>query len=342
MAESPLLRYAVESFVHGIEHSLINLDRDRRFAILHFDQAIELLLKEKIRQCGKKIFRKDGKTLDFHECLSSLQHENVNLPEWSNLELLHEERNAIQHKGLTPDEASFEFYVNNVAYPFARRFLEDELDVMFEEKVPLSLREQFETIEADKMDRTQELLLSAINTASAYPLSAIMSASLALENCMRMLSIKPGGSGVFSMQHLLERMGEDITPEKQDEILKLWEFRNGIIHSERKVDATTAQKYVQRISEIIDSLTRESALVSILQSWDRISQHIKEQKISTYALLLEAKPTKVENGTVTLTFDSSANFHANEIGKSPNLKLVKEAIREITGKDFRIEIAIEE
>ena len=41
--------------------------------MLHIDQAIELLLKEKVVQIGKSIYKSDGTTLSLHETFSSLR-----------------------------------------------------------------------------------------------------------------------------------------------------------------------------------------------------------------------------------------------------------------------------
>lgn len=50
---SPMFRHAIESFEHGLEHFLDGTDRSRKFALLHIDHAIELMLKEKCVQLGK-------------------------------------------------------------------------------------------------------------------------------------------------------------------------------------------------------------------------------------------------------------------------------------------------
>jgi hypothetical protein len=126
MKQSPMFQHAVESFEHGLEHYLDGSDKGRKFALLHIDQAIELLLKEKVIQIGKSIYKSDGTTLSLHETFSSLKDKK--LPERPRLEELHELRNTIQHKGLTPDAYSTQFYVE-VAYEFFKRFLNDELSI---------------------------------------------------------------------------------------------------------------------------------------------------------------------------------------------------------------------
>lgn len=126
MKQSPMFLHAVESFEHGLEHYLDGSEKGRKFALLHIDQAIELLLKEKVVRIGKSIYKSDGSTLNLHETFNSLK--DTKLPERPRLEELHDLRNTIQHKGLTPDASSTKFYVE-VAYEFVNRFLSDELSV---------------------------------------------------------------------------------------------------------------------------------------------------------------------------------------------------------------------
>ncbi len=70
MKQSPMLKHAIESFEHGLEHFLDGTEKSRKFALLHIDHAIELLLKEKCVQLGKSIYRGDGTTLTIHEAFS--------------------------------------------------------------------------------------------------------------------------------------------------------------------------------------------------------------------------------------------------------------------------------
>lgn len=127
---SPMLAHAIESFQHGIEHYLDGTSRSRKFAILHVDHAIELVIKEKIVLCGKGIYKQDGQTLSLHEAISSLEKSDINIPEKPRVQEIHDLRNTIQHKGLTPDEFTTQFFIQ-CGYSFFKRFVSDELDIDF-------------------------------------------------------------------------------------------------------------------------------------------------------------------------------------------------------------------
>ncbi len=104
-------------------------EKKLRFSILHADNSVELILKELVRYKKTSIYEKNGKTIDFYKALGILTNKHgVPIPERSDLELVHDMRNLIQHKGanVTPDET--EFYLSTVFY-FLERIIKDELNL---------------------------------------------------------------------------------------------------------------------------------------------------------------------------------------------------------------------
>ncbi len=125
---SPLLRSAFETLDHGLWHFLrSDTTPDMKFALLHVDQAIELLFKEKVRSSGVSIYKNPKETITIWGAYDILENQlSCKIPEKPNLELLHEERNNIQHKYSNPSPDDAAFHVEN-ALLFIRRFLKDEL-----------------------------------------------------------------------------------------------------------------------------------------------------------------------------------------------------------------------
>ena len=61
---SPLLRSSLEVLEHGLWHlSRSDTAVDMKFAILHVDQAVELLMKECVRAKGKSIYKNPKETI---------------------------------------------------------------------------------------------------------------------------------------------------------------------------------------------------------------------------------------------------------------------------------------
>jgi hypothetical protein len=113
-----------------------------KFALLHVDQAIELLLKERVRIGGKSIYKNPKETISIYGAYDILEKQlSVQFPEKANLELLHEERNNIQHKYANPSPDDATFHVGN-AMTFIRRFVQDELKLDIKEHVPTDYLDQ--------------------------------------------------------------------------------------------------------------------------------------------------------------------------------------------------------
>jgi hypothetical protein len=134
---SPLIRSAFEVLEHGLWHFLrSDTSTDMKFALLHVDQAIELLLKEKVRQGGHSIYKNPKETITIWGAYEILESKiNCKIPEKPNLELLHEERNNIQHKYANPSPEDAAFHVEH-AMKFIERFTRDELGLALADHLP--------------------------------------------------------------------------------------------------------------------------------------------------------------------------------------------------------------
>jgi hypothetical protein len=136
-ALSPLARSAFEVLEHGLYHYLrSDTTTDMKFALLHIDQAIELLLKERVRQGGHSIYKNPKETITIWGAYDILENKlGCKFPEKPDLELLHEERNNIQHKYANPSADDAAFHVEK-AMKFIQRFTKDELSLNLADYVP--------------------------------------------------------------------------------------------------------------------------------------------------------------------------------------------------------------
>jgi hypothetical protein len=113
-----------------------------KFALLHVDQAVELLLKEKVREGGRSIYRNPKETITIWGAYEILTKElGCKIPERPDLELLHEERNNIQHKYSNPSAEDANFHVAN-AMKFVKRFLKSELKIDLADYLPSEFVDQ--------------------------------------------------------------------------------------------------------------------------------------------------------------------------------------------------------
>jgi hypothetical protein len=107
-----------------------------KFALLHIDQAIELLLKERVRMGGHSIYKNPKETISIYGAYDILENKlNCAIPEKPDLELLHEERNNIQHRYANPSPHDAAFHVEK-AMKFIERFVKNELKADLADFVP--------------------------------------------------------------------------------------------------------------------------------------------------------------------------------------------------------------
>jgi hypothetical protein len=134
---SPLLRSAFEVLEHGLWHFLrSSTTTDMKFALLHVDQAIELMLKERVRSSGNSIYKNPKETITIWGAYDVLESKlNCKIPEKPDLELLHEERNSIQHKYSNPSAEDAAFHVDR-AMAFIDRFAREELALEIADFIP--------------------------------------------------------------------------------------------------------------------------------------------------------------------------------------------------------------
>lgn len=118
-----------------------------KFAILHVDQAVELVLKERVRSGGHSIYKNPKETITIWGAYDVLENKlNCTVPEKPDLELLHEERNNIQHRYSNPSAEDAAFHIEK-AVAFLDRFVRDELDIELADYVPSEFLDKVLTAE---------------------------------------------------------------------------------------------------------------------------------------------------------------------------------------------------
>lgn len=244
---SPMFNHAIESFEHGLQHYLDGMERSRKFALLHLDQAVELFLKEKIVRLGKSIYKNDGTTLTLHESFSSLK--SLQIPERPRLEEIHDLRNTIQHKGLNPDQSSTEFYVK-ILYDFAKRFLCEELDTVFESVIDTRhqyLMEGLPILEAEEVKAMFETAQLA-----PTPSDKIISGYTAMQRAVNFLSKPDAVITAFRTTIRNAANSRGISRDKikpyLDTIMKL---RSEVVHSEYLPSDDEANNFLEACKSVL-------------------------------------------------------------------------------------------
>jgi HEPN domain-containing protein len=243
-----MLKQALQSLRHGLQHLEAGSEADRAFAFLHIDQAAELLLKEKVRELKESIYAGPNRTINLFEAKKILDRRNVDVPEWSAIEIVHKHRNLIQHSGVNPDQDTTYIYLID-AIPFFERFLKDEFNI--------SLRRWLapEYIPKSSASPEEKLLSAARENLENRPRIAIMAAATAVELAARPLLGRPGAHPVPMTRNFrkLETLG---LLERNDvsQFQKLWAFRNRAVHAAKDPSKSEARFAVQTAERLVDAL----------------------------------------------------------------------------------------
>lgn len=124
----PLIRLSLQLIEHAVEHILESTPFGSIVSLIHADQAVDLILKQKVMEIKPSIFKKGGRVIGIKEAIELIGHENI--PESSDLEYIHALRNDCQHLGIILDINVSRYYVEKIRY-FIARFTEDEFNMNY-------------------------------------------------------------------------------------------------------------------------------------------------------------------------------------------------------------------
>lgn len=128
--KSPLFQSSMELLGHALSHFNGEREIDRKLLILHLVNSIELLLKDLVLKEGVSIYKNPKETISIHSCISILNDKKVTLPNLNKIELLIDERNAIQHRFGSPNELTALFYMD-IAEDFFNALLQDNYNLNY-------------------------------------------------------------------------------------------------------------------------------------------------------------------------------------------------------------------
>lgn len=173
--ESPLFQSAMELLGHSLSHYIGKRELDRKLLILHLANAIELILKDLVLDAGFSIYKNPKETITIQGCLSTLKDKGIDVPYLNKIELLIDERNALQHRYGSPNELTSIFYMT-IAQDFFKKVLKkhygqdyDETLSQFAEEQDIIAYKLSEPSTDQELEKLQEL-------AKIHPLGALLSA----------------------------------------------------------------------------------------------------------------------------------------------------------------------
>lgn len=189
--ESPLFQSAMELLGHSLSHYIGKRELDRKLLILHLANAIELILKDLVLDAGLSIYKNPKETITIQGCLSTLKDKGIDVPYLNKIELLIDERNALQHRYGSPNELTSIFYMT-IAQDFFKTVLKKHYGQDYDETLSQFTEEQdfiayklSEPSTDQELEKLQEL-------AKIHPLGALLSAWSYFERTVDNFSVLSG------------------------------------------------------------------------------------------------------------------------------------------------------
>lgn len=252
---SPILTSSLEVMEHAIEHLKMGTDRDLKFAVQHADNAVELMLKELARFKRIRLIDKKGQSISYYDCINKLEEKGVEIPELTDIDLLHTERNSIYHLGSQPDKRKTEWLVYDVGLNLIKRICKEELGYDITQfsklfKIPSKIEQKIESTRSEMVNLYLFETMSSLNS-NVYS-ATVVSAFSGIEALLReTLSLETRSHADFRKKLLSQKIfSEKLT--KDIEILR--QIRNSAIHGVSKATKEQATFALNVFRRAIDEI----------------------------------------------------------------------------------------
>ncbi len=279
--ESPLFQSAMELLGHAFSHFNGKKELDRKLVILHLANAIELILKDLVLDSGESIYKGSKETISIHACIKALQEKNLEIPYLNKIELLIDERNALQHRFGSPNELTTIFYTN-IARDFFKEVLGAHYDQDFEEVMAQFMDEKDLLVFQVRDPKSDSELENLKGFGKLHPLGALLAAMTYLEKQV----IKFGESvglgpelrrrppwHIFSSSYL-EKFGIYIPQELSDKMAETRRIRNLAAHGRGEPTKENVDAAISAIEELEQFFARvDSEIVKI-----KVADYLRERE----------------------------------------------------------------
>lgn len=278
--ESPLFQSSMELFGHSFSHFNATNELDRKLVILHLANAVELILKDLVLDSGESIYKGPKETITIFGCIKTLEEKNICVPYLNKIELLIDERNALQHRFGSPNKLTTIFYMN-IVQDFFKQILSHHYDQIYDEVISQFVDEREllafrmnEPADDSELDNLKKL-------SKVHSLGALLSAMTYLEKKTISFGKKIGLEDELKRRppwhmispRFLERFGIIVPEElgrKLDETRKL---RNLAAHGRSEPSKADVVKAIDAIEEFEKFLSQ----VDIKSTKKSVNNYLKDK-----------------------------------------------------------------
>ena len=279
--ESPLFQSSMELLGHSYSHFNVSEELDRKLVILHLANAVELIFKDLVLDSGESIYKGPKETITIHGCIKSLQEKNINIPFLNKIELMIDERNALQHRFGSPNKLTTIFYMN-IAQEFFKEVLREHYDLNYDEVITqftdekellaYKMREPADDTELENLKKLSKVhSLGALLSAMTYleKITFAFGKEIGLEEELRR---RPPWHMISP--RFLERFGLIVPDDLGKKIDETRRLRNMAAHGRSEPSKADVSKAIDSIEEFEQFLSE----VNIETAKDKVSEYLSERE----------------------------------------------------------------
>lgn len=264
--ESPLFQSSMELLGHSIDHFVSLEELDRKLVILHLANAVELIFKDIMLDRGVSIYKGPKETVSIHGAIDSLKGMNIPIPCLNKIELLIDERNALQHRYGSPNELTTIYYMDTVM-EFFEIILLNIYNQKIEEILPQFTKDSIYASFKLRSPKNDTELERLNNLAKLHPLGAMLSAVAYLENTIQEFFTQLSEEDRIKYRKIINMMdyraveafGVNIPIELRKDLENVRNKRNVVAHGRGEVKKEDVKKAVDTI-EKFEKLLKEAQL----------------------------------------------------------------------------------
>lgn len=263
LQRSPILRFALEVLQHALESYCSGKERDKKMSVLHFAQVIELSVKATLVERNVSIYEKNGnRTITPHEGLGLLAKVwgLDRIEGQSRVELLIDERNAIQHRYGSVDDVTLDYHMQT-AFDVLSKIMEDEFDTELSEWIKDNLdskvweKVRFVAGEGDAMQNPSDAALIDRSAALDF-VDGFSRYERGIRSKFCELRGVPNFRG-STLDVMLKALSNVEAPD--DKTIRalpgVYRLRNRIIHGDGQADTETVEAALKTLDAALGSLS---------------------------------------------------------------------------------------
>jgi uncharacterized protein YutE (UPF0331/DUF86 family) len=270
LQRSPILRFALEVFEHALESAVSERPRDRKLAVINLAQAVELAIKAALVEKNLSIYTKDSRTITSYDALRLLAElwTTPRVAMHSRMEVLIDERNAIQHRYGNVDDVTLDYHLET-AFKTLEEILQREFDIELSDWIRDNLQESvWKRVRFVQVPETAVAPPSEASLPDRSPALDLVDGFSRYETAIRDIvrgarGEKPGfGSTLdFAIKTLasLEHPPRDVIRELPD----VYRLRNRVIHGEGSATDDEVKAALSNLDAVLTAL--KSAPTDLLQ-----------------------------------------------------------------------------